>query len=82
MSARETLLKQAADIDGVCVLTSSAATEVAYSMADEELSAFTGALRHLLRTGVPDAGAPWWHFPRKSPHARTCAFRSRSVLSP
>ncbi|MFI1170443.1 caspase, EACC1-associated type [Streptomyces melanogenes] len=56
MSARETLLKQAADIDGVCVLTSSAATEVAYSMADEELSAFTGALLDLLRTGVPEAG--------------------------
>ncbi|WP_329403916.1 ATP-binding protein [Streptomyces melanogenes] len=56
MSARETLLRQAADIDGVCVLTSSAATEVAYSLADEELSAFTGALLHLLRTGVPEAG--------------------------
>lgn len=56
MSARETLLKQAADIDGVCVLTSSAATEVAYSLADEELSAFTGALLALLRTGVPGAG--------------------------
>ncbi|MBD0742675.1 ATP-binding protein [Streptomyces sp. CBMA152] len=56
MSSRETLLKQAADIDGVCVLTSSAATEVAYSLADEELSAFTGALLGLLRTGVPDAG--------------------------
>ncbi|MEV6551850.1 ATP-binding protein [Streptomyces sp. NPDC051597] len=56
MSAPETLLRQAADIDGVCVLTSSAATEVAYSLVDEELSAFTGAMLTLLRTGVPDAG--------------------------
>ncbi|WP_406340492.1 caspase, EACC1-associated type [Streptomyces sp. NBC_00648] len=56
MSTRESLLKQAADIDGVCVLTSSAATEVAYSLADEQLSAFTGALLGLLRTGAPEAG--------------------------
>lgn len=56
MSTRESLLKQAADIDGVCVLTSSAATEVAYSLADEDLSAFTGALLGLLRTGAPEAG--------------------------
>jgi hypothetical protein len=56
MSARATLLKQAADIDGVCVLTSSAATELAYSLPGEELSAFTGAMLGLLRTGVLGAG--------------------------
>ncbi|WP_190140591.1 ATP-binding protein, partial [Streptomyces longispororuber] len=56
MGARDALLKQAADIDGVCVLTSSAATELAYSPPDEELTAFTGALVGLVRAGVPEAG--------------------------
>ncbi|WP_051854851.1 caspase, EACC1-associated type [Streptomyces sp. NRRL B-1347] len=56
MSHPEALLKQAADIDGVCVLTSSAATELAYAPPGEELTAFTGALVDLVRTGVPEAG--------------------------
>ncbi|MFI8931428.1 caspase family protein [Streptomyces sp. NPDC053474] len=56
MSHPEALLKQAADIDGVCVLTASAATELAYAPPGDELSAFTGALVDLVRTGVPEAG--------------------------
>ncbi|WP_052397910.1 ATP-binding protein [Streptomyces sp. NRRL F-5123] len=56
MGPHETLLQKASDIDGVCVLTSSAATEFAYCPPDEELSAFTGALLRLLGTGVPGGG--------------------------
>ncbi|WP_445525310.1 caspase, EACC1-associated type [Streptomyces cyslabdanicus] len=56
MGQRETLLQRVSDIDGVCVLTSSAATELAFSLPDEELSAFTGALLGLVRAGLPEAG--------------------------
>ncbi|MFG3256848.1 AAA family ATPase [Streptomyces sp. NPDC048172] len=52
----EKLLQQVSDIDGVCVLTSSAATEIAFCLPDQELSAFTGALLGILREGLPDAG--------------------------
>lgn len=53
---QEALLQEASDIEGVCVLTSSAATEFAYCPPDEELSAFTGALLRLMGTGVPEGG--------------------------
>lgn len=56
MGPHEALLQKASDIEGVCVLTSSAATEFAYCPPDEELSAFTGALMRLLGTGVPEGG--------------------------
>ncbi|MFD9868650.1 AAA family ATPase [Streptomyces niveus] len=56
MGRPEALLQRVSDIDGVCVLTSSAATELAFSPPDEELSVFTGALLGLLRSGLPEAG--------------------------
>ncbi|MGC9443059.1 caspase, EACC1-associated type [Streptomyces sp. WG5] len=56
MSHPETLLNKVADIDGVCVLTSSAATERAWSPPGDTLSAFTGTLLDLVRKGVPGAG--------------------------
>lgn len=56
MGRPETLLQRVSDIDGVCVLTSSAATELAFPLPDEKFSAFTGALLDLLRAGLPEAG--------------------------
>lgn len=56
MGQSETLLQQVSDIDGVCVLTSSAATELAFSLPDQNLSAFTGALLGILKAGLPGAG--------------------------
>jgi hypothetical protein len=56
MGLSNALLSKVTDIDGVCVLTSSAATELAWSPPAQSLSAFTGALLKLVRDGVVGAG--------------------------
>ncbi|MEV6060366.1 caspase family protein [Nocardia asteroides] len=46
------LVASKADIEGVCVLTASAATRKALSPVGEQYSAFTGELVHVLSNGV------------------------------
>ncbi|WP_086796439.1 caspase family protein [Streptomyces caniscabiei] len=48
----EALVASKAEIEGVCVLTASAATRKALSPAGEDFSAFTAELIHVLRHGV------------------------------
>ncbi|MDG9686142.1 caspase family protein [Streptomyces sp. DH18] len=49
-----TVVADKADIEGVCVLTASAATRKALSPVGEDYSAFTGELIHVLSHGVLD----------------------------
>ncbi|GJF32569.1 hypothetical protein KNE206_52690 [Kitasatospora sp. NE20-6] len=52
----DALVASKAEIEGVCVLTASAATRKALSPVGEEYSVFTGELMHVLRDGVEDVG--------------------------